>query len=158
MRNLLLCLLLLSGCAKQVTWPASVKFQNLSELETKTVTESLNDLSKSTNRQLFYFNDMPNSLKITVTKMDYQHNSQYLGRATLTEETCLVELNEIVLEDSYSSYFVPTLYHELGHCAGMQHDPNKGEIMYYLGGPKDSYTQDAFNRFYSEFLDFIDNY
>ena len=156
-KYLIVCLLLLSGCAKEVTWPASIKFQSLNNLEVEAITNSLKDLSQSTNRELFYFEERPNSFKITITKMDYQSNSKYLGRATITEGTCLVELNEVVLEDSYSSFFVPVLYHELGHCTGMGHNPNEGEIMYYVGSSIDFYSQDAFNRFFNEFVQFVNN-
>jgi len=156
MKYLIVCLLLLTGCAKKITWPASVNFESLNNLEVEAITNSLKDLSTNSKKELFYFEDKSNSFKITVTKM--ANDNKHLGMASVTEETCLVQLNEIVFEESYSSYFVPVLYHEVGHCAGMMHDPTEGEIMYYIGSPIDFYTQDAFQRFFNQLVDFVNKH
>lgn len=159
MRYLIIFLLLLPSCAKKITWPASVNLQGLNDLEAQGVINTLKDLSQSSKKELFYFDgDKSDSLKIVITKMDYAHNSTHLGQATPTGATCLIQLNEVVFQDSYGSFFVPVLYHEVGHCAGMGHDPKEGEIMYHVGAPKDYYADAAYQRFFDQLVDFVNRY
>ena len=152
-------LITLAGCGlkgpDKSPWPASVHFAQLSETETESITASLKTLSKEVGTDLFYFDDRPNQFQITVTKMGATDiSNSKAGLATYNETYCKVQLNEIVLDDSYSFYLKSVLWHEIGHCSGMSHNTNSGEIMYYIASPFESYTAEAFSNFFQSILSF----
>lgn len=159
MKKYLIIFLLLTSCAKKPGWPASVTFQSLDSSQTETALNYLKSLSEETKMELFNFNKVEGNFKIIITKKSFNQNENYLGLATVTEVGCLVQLNEIIfLNSDFKDYFKPVLYHELGHCAGMIHDPKEGEIMFHVGSPESFYTQDAFNRFFNQLANFVNSY
>ena len=73
------------------------------------------------------------------------------GRATVDSDRCDVQISSAVIDNN--ALLVPVIFHELGHCAGLDHNPNKGEIMYAITYSMKTYYQAAFSRFFVAFLE-----
>lgn len=154
--TILIVLFLNVGCGKkgpeQLPWPAQVKLVGLSAEEENTVYSSLSAFTNTLGKDLFYFDDHPSEFQITIGKlMVSPETTSKAGLATYTGAFCKVELNEVVFTEDYKSYVDPVLWHELGHCSGMEHDPKEGEIMYHLASSKDFYQASAITRFMDSF-------
>ncbi|MFM8315565.1 MAG: hypothetical protein ACKOA8_14880 [Deltaproteobacteria bacterium] len=149
-------LVLVTGCgqkgAPSAPWPASVKFDKLSETQKQSVSEMLMDFSKDIGTETFYFDNRSAQFQLTITLLgDQDQKSSKAGLATYNGSYCLLELSPLVFEESYQSYLQPVLWHELGHCAGMEHDKSVEEIMYYLARPKGFYSDSAISHFFNSF-------
>lgn len=152
----LLMVFLACACGKtnkdHAPWPATISFAALKESEQVAVTDTLKGFSKSLGTDVFFFDNTPSHFQIVISLLSTEDkNSSKAGLATYNGTFCKVELNESVFSASYSSYLEPVLWHELGHCAGMDHDPKLGELMYYLASPKSFYSVDAISRFMEMF-------
>lgn len=150
-------LVLVTGCGQTMTnrapWPATVHFKNLGSEESAAISTSLKKLSGKVGTDMFFFDDSKNQFQITITVMNSESSgNSKAGLATYDQEFCNVEINDLVFTESYKSYFEPVLWHEIGHCSGLSHDKNSGEIMYYLASPEDEYTEEAFKNFFSNLL------
>lgn len=147
-------LILSSGCGKNqpAPWPAAIKFTGITENEKESIKKTLDTFSQTLGSEAFYFDDRPTQFQITITKaVPTSESSNRAGLATYNDKTCLVELSSLVFTDSYENYLEPVLWHELGHCSGMNHDPNVGEIMYRLASTLDYYSQNSIQRFMESF-------
>lgn len=80
-----------------------------------------------------------------------EQTSAIAGRATVEGDKCVVQISSIVANDD--SLLVPVLWHELGHCAGLSHDPTKGEVMYKVTYSMREYDKPAFDRFFTHVLE-----
>jgi hypothetical protein len=154
---ILILLVLVSACGQKSEekspWPASVHFENLSDSERSLAVESLKQMSNTLGVELFSFENRPAQFQLTITRMaPYGENASRVGLATYTGTFCKVELNEIILQNSYSSYFDPVLWHEIGHCSGMEHVKNSGEIMFPSASPKSFYSESAISSFFDSLL------
>ncbi len=152
-------LLLVAACGKnpqeRAPWPASITLNGLTQSEINSVSETLTGFTSTLGSAVFYFDNRPAQFQITITKFSSStDSSSKAGLATYDESFCKVELNELVFNARFSSYLEPVLWHELGHCAGMEHNSSSGEIMYFLASPKDSYAEAAITRFMKAFTDF----
>lgn len=76
------------------------------------------------------FKDMgfPVTLEVVVTKKRLQDN-----RAGETDGIGTFKCNIAIDIDTFKSldYLKDVLWHEYGHCAGLDHNPRQGTIMYY---------------------------
>jgi hypothetical protein len=152
----LIVLFLSVGCGKkgldQLPWPAQVKLIGLSAEQEKNVFSSLSGFTNNSGKEIFYFDDRPSQFQITIGKLKVSpETTSKAGLATYNRVSCKVELNEVVFSEDYKDYFDPVLWHELGHCSGMEHDPKEGEIMYHIASPKNFYKTDAITRFVNSF-------
>jgi len=152
----LLVIFLACACGKtnkdHAPWPATISFSALKDSERMALTDTLKGFSKSLGTDVFFFDERPSHFQIVISLLSAEDkNSSKAGLATYDGTFCKVELNESVFSESYRSYLEPVLWHELGHCAGMDHDPKLGELMYYLASPKNFYTVDAISRFMEVF-------
>lgn len=153
----LVLLVLVSACGQKSEekspWPASVHFENLSDSEQSQAVESLKQMSNTLGVELFSFESRPGQFQLTITRMaPAGENTSKAGLATYNGTFCKVELNELVLQTSYSSYFEPVLWHEIGHCSGMEHVQNSGEIMFPYASPKSFYSESAISSFFDSLL------
>lgn len=158
LKILLIVALLVVGCGnkeKTAPWPAMVRFDGLSQSEIDLVKKSLTSFSHSFGSNVFFFEEQNSQFQITIGKLEESEEStSKAGLATYNGVFCKVELNQLVFESGFGSYLEPVVWHELGHCAGMEHDPKAGELMYYLASPKNLYSTDALSRFWNNFSGF----
>ena len=152
---LILSLVLFSGCGRKqapAPWPATVRFEGLTQSEINSVRESLNKFSDSFGSEVFFFDERVSQFQISIGKLgNSEATSSKAGLATFDDSSCKVELNNLIFQSDYSSYLEPVVWHELGHCAGMEHNPKSGELMYHIASPQSLYTEEAIHRFWSAF-------
>ncbi len=74
------------------------------------------------------------------------------GRATLMSSQCTIELGSFLLEASAKNLLQPVLWHEIGHCAGLAHVTDAGELMSPVTLPFSRYTEDHLKRFFDALL------
>ncbi|MBM4304771.1 MAG: matrixin family metalloprotease [Deltaproteobacteria bacterium] len=152
-------LVLVSACGvapeKKAPWPASVRLENLTDVEQSRITQSLKQISTTLGIELFNFDSRPSQFQLTITRMTPEgRNVSQAGVATYNGTFCKVELNELVLQSSYSSYFEPVLWHEIGHCSGMEHVENSKEIMYPFANPRSFYSETSISSFFQSLLNY----
>lgn len=73
------------------------------------------------------------------------------GRATVDGEKCIVQISSVVADNN--ELLVPVIWHELGHCAGLDHDPKAGEVMYASTVSMKNYDQATLGRFFTHVLE-----
>lgn len=73
------------------------------------------------------------------------------GRATVDGEKCVVQISSVVADNN--ELLVPVVWHELGHCAGLDHDPKVGEVMYASTGSMKNYDAATLGRYFAHVLE-----
>ncbi|MBI4404712.1 MAG: matrixin family metalloprotease [Deltaproteobacteria bacterium] len=73
-------------------------------------------------------------------------NPMRVGLATRDECGCTIQLSEKIFNPS-KQLFKSVTFHELGHCAGLNHSSQTGDIMFPVAYPFHSYTAPAFDKF-----------
>jgi hypothetical protein len=136
-------------------WPARlVAVDGGSEAATATLRDDLSDLSAAAGRQLFFEGETMESrpiLKITIRRVpDWRDAPRRAGYATMAGDTCLVELADRLF-GTHRDFRKTVVWHELGHCAGLDHDDETGEIMSATTSMFSSYDTVAIERFIESF-------
>lgn len=136
-------------------WPARlVAVDGGSEAATATLRDDLSDLSAAAGRQLFFEGETMESrpiLKITIRRVpDWRDAPRRAGYATTAGDTCLVELADRLF-GTHRDFRKTVVWHELGHCAGLEHDDQTGEIMSATTSTFSSYDATAIKRFIESF-------
>lgn len=78
--------------------------------------------------------------------------SRIAGRATLSGNECKIELAAFLMKVENKDLLHPVLWHEIGHCAGLPHVSEQGELMSPLTLPFSNYTEEQLERFFSAFM------
>ena len=73
------------------------------------------------------------------------------GRATVDGEKCVIQISSVVANNN--ELLVPVIWHELGHCAGLDHDPKSGEVMYSSTVSMKNYNEATLGRFFDRVLE-----
>jgi hypothetical protein len=73
------------------------------------------------------------------------------GRATRYNGECLIEIGRFVVEYG-ETLLGPVLWHEIGHCAGLEHTEAAGELMSRITYPMHHYDTDHIERFVQSLL------
>lgn len=136
-------------------WPAKlVSVEGGSEEGTRHLHEDLKDLSDATGHQLFLDGEPQEHapvLKITIRRVpDWKDAPRRAGYATMEGDSCLVELADRLF-GTHGAYRKTVVWHELGHCAGLEHDAHEDEVMSATTSTFASYDQAAITRFITEF-------
>lgn len=63
-------------------------------------------------------------------------------------ETCSVDISTELFKSDRESYMDSVVWHELGHCAGLNHNPNKGTMMYAIAKPFSTLATSAVKDFF----------
>ncbi|MBY0372257.1 matrixin family metalloprotease [bacterium] len=168
--------LVLSGCgqwrATALRWPARINsmqgFDSSESSAVHTVITSLNsqiglsilNISGGTGSDInIRFVTSFDSEVAAASHVDYAYikmpgrgiaGTRIAGRATLTAENCLIELGDFIFNDDELMQAV--LWHEIGHCGGLQHVKEDGEIMSPVTKPFNQYSSDKVQRFFGDLL------
>lgn len=120
------------------------------------IVDSLQDMNVRVHRTVVEPAALSNSYPITITVRDpWAEAPSRAGYATVEDDKCTIEISRVVFEADKVDYRKPVIWHELGHCAGLSHDPKEGEVMYRSSSELKNYTADALTRFYQEVLSSI---
>ena len=114
-------------------WPARlVAVDGGSADATDALRSDLADLVEAAGRELLFEGDVQESrpvLKITIRRVaDWKDAPRRAGYATLEGDSCLVELADRLF-GTHREVRKTVVWHEIGHCAGLDHDDRDGEIM-----------------------------
>jgi hypothetical protein len=149
---------LLAACGKKGQedhpWPASVSLSSLSETQRVKVRETIAKLNTSLGEEALREDDPELPYQISISAVEAPDgDSRKAGIAIIAEESCSVQLSLLLFDDKLKgSYLTEVTWHELGHCAGLDHDPNEGELMYATTTPANELSSGAMQRFFKAFL------
>jgi len=141
----------LISCGKNsIYWPANISgFSNFDKTEQDSIIGAINDLNIRSPRPFLSFtNEYPENQKIYFKMIDQDLEKQ---NGNITVAQAYVQLNKCIIEifpsafDSDILKFV--IWHELGHCSGLEHSQSSKDIMYWLVKPPSSYDQMSVDRF-----------
>jgi hypothetical protein len=68
-------------------------------------------------------------------------------------ENCKIVLSNVFLPNLYKDAMGITFLHEIGHCYGLDHSPNRHDIMFYSAGSPEHYLEAAWERFYNQLME-----
>jgi hypothetical protein len=168
MRKLLLVIacFLIAGCSKKghsyLQWPATLGgLEGFSEPQKERILGAISDLNLKIRRTVV----APQGLQTQDSSSGSDGSPIFIrfeqdipeqknviaGRATVDGEKCVIQISSVVADND--DLLVPVLWHEVGHCAGLDHDPSKGEIMYKTTYTMDHYDESTLNRFFAKVLE-----
>jgi len=142
----------LVSCGKNcISWPAKIEgFENFTENDKSNIISLINDLNSRNSKPFLSFTeDIVNHQKITFKMVDHSESDSknglnIAGQAYVQQETCVIELFPTAFENQILESVV---WHELGHCAGLEHSPNPDDVMYYMVTPFSLYKETAIDKF-----------
>jgi len=144
--------LLITACGKNrqssIPWPAVItNFERFSEAQKEQLLTAVNDLNTQAGKTVITTSEgtgFPISLKLVEPTEDTKTRAGY---AILEDDKCNIEISTIVFEPGRADVIKPVLWHEIGHCVGLTHDPQQGEIMFRITSGFTTYTKEAVQRF-----------
>lgn len=114
--NVWFLLVLFATSKISTTTKHTLSLQNLNPQEEIQIVEILKELDVYQRKTIaFRKNELP----------DY-----ILGAAYVHFLDCYVELSPLIFTESYQHLFKSTIYHEVGHCFGLDHSDDKYSVMY----------------------------
>ncbi len=142
------------GCAKfRLNWPISLKaVSGFNDNEKEKIYEWLEEINQYSNSILIDFSESHDGSSLYISKKEDipKFATRVAGRATLEYQKCTIEILSLVSNDD--DLFKTILWHELGHCAGLEHVPERGEIMYKEAIPFSNLSKEAVERFLNQFI------
>ncbi len=92
------------------------------------------------------------SMQIATKSGSGNTGSLIAGRATLSPGKCQIELASFLFDSAQNAdLLIAVLWHELGHCGGLGHVSEPGELMSPLTLPLKRYTSEQIQRFVNDF-------
>lgn len=148
---------LVTACGKNSptgVWPAKLAgYESFSAEQETTLKQSIAGFNSNLGTEALSETAPENALQISFKLVEPSAaHPKRLGFATLTDESCRVEINRDLFSDGNQDLFEIVLWHELGHCAGKSHEAAQGEIMYKSAARARSYTSDSIQRFFKAML------
>jgi len=70
-----------------------------------------------------------------------------VGHAVFDEFKCEIDLSSIAFKSDRKGLAKSVLWHEIGHCAGLEHESESTELMYFTSFPFTFYSEGALDRF-----------
>ena len=146
------CLLVLAACGTPRTeWPAHIASLNgFSSDESKEILASIEKLNGLSDKPLLTTTGDP-TLKtylIHVTRSNPWPDEPMTAGITMREdEVCHVELSTELFKSEREDYVDSVVWHELGHCAGLRHNPKAGSMMFATAKPFTLFSNDSLKSF-----------
>ena len=163
MRNvfLLFFCILLVACGKERHWPAEISSCSGCSTEEKgSVSSFVTDLNAKSGSNLISMSESENKTQFAITvrfvegaeiQESGDSKNTRAGLATVYIDHCDVQLSKDLHKAENAQYFKAVLWHEMGHCAGLEHDNSEEEIMFAVTKKFPAYTEDAITRFINKF-------
>lgn len=160
MRRGLLLLFIVSflnaGCAKtrhSSRWPAHIRgIEGFEVNEESIIRESLQNFEERTGQGLIQSDEASTRWTIyIIKKAPPQDKPMRAGLAIVGSEGCTIEISPKVF-DEYHTYVKSVIWHEMGHCGGLEHTERTGDIMYRTTERFDRYSPESISRFFEYFL------
>lgn len=147
-------LLLLVACGRQegrAPWPAKVtSLEGLSDNELGLVRGAISSLNGQAGKTLVEEGHQ-DGYHIVIKKVDgTDWPKTRAGYATVAGSSCTIELSKQIFENKKADLISSVVWHELGHCSGLGHDPQEGEMMSAITSPFISYSKEVLSRFLEE--------
>lgn len=147
-------LFLIAGCGNNRQWPATiVSTQGFSPTQLQALQSAIGSLNSQSKRILITSSGGPKSFPISISLVGPdQATENRAGCATVDSNQCSVQLSTLLFESDYAGDLESVVWHELGHCAGLVHVPQSGEIMYAYTNSFSSYSSGALSRFFASII------
>ena len=130
------------GCGKNRTYSLH-GLENLPSDENREwVLDAASEMNKQTKRNFVEPNGT--GYPVTVTVVNNAPPNR-MGHAIAAIDGCKIELTSSILDDKDRVKAV--MIHELGHCAGLEHSPVDGDVMYAYTVGWSNYSQDSVQSF-----------
>lgn len=144
-------LLLLTGCMSEPKlWPANVTIKDFSLDETPLIKNAVENINWQSKSKIITF-DAPGEKTFTIVIRSHKGWDEFptrVGLATYTSQYCNVFIAKKVFTNKPTT--IPTIvWHEIGHCAGLEHDKIEGEVMYKVTTPYTELNPGALKRFWN---------
>ena len=138
----------LSGCSgQQIKAPVYLgEMDNFNINEKVEILNALEDLNKSLNSSIFTIKKNKNSKIIfeSSQKVRKGANGNLAGTAMILINSCKITVFSLSFQDKIVKSVV---WHEVGHCFGLEHSENPEDIMYLSVKPFEKYTKESINSF-----------
>lgn len=156
MKFVLLILLLLTSCGRaDYTWPSVVIVSpNTPPALTYMATRSILDLNKYIGEDVVKFNITTETLTAYPLVIIFAENDDQrrAGLATIYNEVCYITVYPVaVARDLVKT----VLWHEIGHCAGLMHLSESGQIMSEAVSGFDFYSDKKLELFKQQLKDVL---
>ena len=150
--------ILLAGCGKKghehLPWPASVNLNGISESDAALIRNAFTQMNDEGGKMIVQETSERGKYPIAFQIVEFPKSETQAGLATIEDTRCTIQLARHLFTDpSMSSYLVPVVWHELGHCAGLKHNPIRGEIMFASTVPFERYSPKEIARFFADLFD-----
>ena len=148
--------LLVTGCGGEIPrspWPAHIaSMEGMSEEEQAEVRKAVDELNALAETTVVTFEPSAANYGIVVKKNDpSQDVENRAGFALVSPQNCNIDLSSVIFNSDKTEYIRPVIFHELGHCAGMNHSEDESDIMFKATVPNSSYTEEAISKFTKAF-------
>ena len=144
-----------SGCgAKHANWPAKmVALNNFDATNEQIVVDSLHRLNAKDEKPLLLVDGetSPDAFPVTIEMHAPWPNEPLTAGITYREEeSCRIALSTELFKSVRQDYVDSVIWHEVGHCAGLSHDPKEGSVMYATARPFKLFKETALKEFFGE--------
>lgn len=150
MRALILALLL-AGCGRVNAKDSIGIYINMPTEQYVSTAHALTQLQIQSLNPKITFGNKDNHYMVveyaTNVEIDRVFNSMILGVAWIDEKPCKIQMAERTY--LYGQEWVNSvLWHEIGHCVGMEHHDNEEDIMYKYAKPLNRYSEESVQEFF----------
>jgi len=155
LRNVVVVLVLsflLVGCGTQrAAWPAHVvSLDGFTEAEAQEVRASIDKLNAQADKPLIEISGeaSQNAYLIHIDRHEpWPDDPMTAGLTTREDDLCSVSLSTELFKSDREGYVDSVVWHELGHCAGLTHNPKQGTMMFATAKLFTTFTNEALKSF-----------
>jgi hypothetical protein len=139
--------------------------QSFSEVDQGSVRAAIEELNQGVGRTLIALDSKEASSPISIELVEsisprqespLSSGTRVAGRATQLDSGCEILISKFVLESPSRDLLRSVLWHELGHCAGLEHVHEEGEIMYRSSVSFRNYSKSSLEKFFADLISAIE--